>query len=165
MMPWRRVIDESARHFSDEVDQRVQAGRPGGIYEEERRSTKMVWTRSSADTRSKNVWILHGGVPILTAEDMVRPASSEEYLEKELLGTEGQEARGLLYEEVRGPGQPGLGVQPAYLDYIEKRTRPTNRRFLQGGDEDEDGSRKRMRQLIKEEQHRREPTGRAHLPD
>ena len=62
----------------------------------------MVWTRSSADT-SKNVWILHGGVPILTAEDMVRPASSEEYLEKELLGTEGQEARGLLYEEVRGP--------------------------------------------------------------
>ena len=33
----------------------------------------------------KNVWILHGGVPILTAENMVRPASSEEYLEKEIL--------------------------------------------------------------------------------
>ena len=118
----------------------------------------------------KNVWILHGGVPILTAENMVRPASSEEYLEKELLGTEGQEARGLLYEEVRGPGQPGLGVQPAYLDYIEKRTRPTNRRFLQGGDEYEDGLRKRMRQLIKEQEaeelgDRREPTGQAHLPE
>ena len=26
----------------------------------------------------KNVWILHGGVPILTADSMVRPASSEE---------------------------------------------------------------------------------------
>lgn len=104
----------------------------------------MVWTRPSADTRRyKNVWSLHGGVPILTAENMVRPASSEEYREKELLGTEGQEARGLLYEEVRGPGLDNLDLE------FNQHTWTTSRR--EQDQKNEDSSKEEMKMKMDRE--------------
>ena len=107
----------------------------------------------------KNVWILHGGVPILTAENMVRPASSEESLEKEQLGSmKGKKrGRGLLYEDTQEPPQIGLGPQPAYLDFRGdeaegEKTKPNIPPTEYGGGDPEDDSPKRMRQVIQEQE-------------
>ena len=69
-------------------------------------------------TEGKNVWIMHGGVPILTAENMVRPSSSEGYLEKELLGSKKgtKRTRGVIYENLEQRDQVRRGEQPSYLD-------------------------------------------------
>ena len=122
----------------------------------------------------KNVWIMHGGVPILTSETMVRAATSEEYLTKELIGvTKGKKrGRGLLYEDPAQHHQLGSTGQPSYLDLRKVEDdedaagaalprgglgniAPTER----GGDEDE--SPKRMRALIREEEKKQEDEARS----
>ena len=124
----------------------------------------------------KNVWIMHGGVPILTSETMVRAATSEEYLAKELLGvSKGKKrARGLLYENPAQHHQFGSTGQPSYLDLRKSEddedqtgaalprgignAAPTER----GGDEEE--SPKRMRALIRDEEKRQEDEARYRAP-
>ena len=122
----------------------------------------------------KNVWIMHGGVPILTSETMVRAATSEEYLTKELIGvTKGKKrGRGLLYEDPAQHHQLGSTGQPSYLDLRKVEDdedaagaalprgglgniAPTER----GGDEDE--SPKRMRALIRDEEKKQEDEARS----
>ncbi len=116
----------------------------------------------------KNVWIMHGGVPILTAENMVRPSSSEEHLEKELLGYRkgNKRTRGWMYEEIRQPHQLAGGAQPGYMDLrnrgdegesfaeiIGYKPQPGGvQAVTERGDEEGEESPKRMRELIREEE-------------
>ena len=118
----------------------------------------------------KNVWIMHGGVPILTADNMIRPSSSEEHLEKELLGHRkgNKRARGWIHEEVRQPHQLAGGVQPSYMDLRNRGDEGESFEEIIGykprtggaqavterGDEDGEESPKRMRELVREEEEK-----------
>ena len=71
----------------------------------------------------RNVWLLHGGVPIVISEAMVRPACPEELLESELLQkrTKGvKRFRGFGYEDVSQPHQLGTGQQQSYMDFSKE---------------------------------------------
>ena len=68
----------------------------------------------------RNIWILHGGVPIIIADTMVRPACPEELLEHELLGkrTKGvKRFRGFGYEDVVRSHQLDTEQQQSYMDF------------------------------------------------
>ena len=115
----------------------------------------------------KNVWILHGGVPVVTSTAMVRPSCPEELLEYELLGRRSKgvkRLRGFGYDDVVRSHQMDTQQQQSYMDFrkverddmeddlaqefrlpysIPATVPPTEA----GGDEE---SPKRMRQLEKE---------------
>ena len=103
----------------------------------------------------KNVWLLHGGVPMLIGNHMIRPSNPEELLEGELLNRkkDNKRRRGVLYEDVRQPHQFDRPEQQGFLDLREEeQSRPAMPSM--GGvpptEPPEDDSPKRMRTFIKE---------------
>ena len=106
----------------------------------------------------RNVWLLHGGVPIVISEAMIRPACFEEILESELLQkrTKGvKRFRGFGYEDVAQPHQLGTSQQQSYMDFskeIEKDLledfRPGTAAPTEAGGDDE--SPKRRREVVQE---------------
>ena len=103
----------------------------------------------------RNLWILHGGVPIVIADTMVRPSCPEELLEHELLGkrTKGvKRFRGFGYEDVAQPHQFGSAQQQSYMDFrrddVEKdlleEFRPGTAAPTEVGGDDESPKRRRQ---------------------
>ena len=66
----------------------------------------------------KNVWLLHGGVPLLIGTHMVRPSNPEEFIEAELLGRKKSRKRvhDVIYDDVRQPHQLDQPQQQGFLD-------------------------------------------------
>ena len=112
----------------------------------------------------KNIWVLHGGVPIITSVHMVRPATAEQFLEEELLGKRKGRKRPRAFdrEDVSQPHQlHGQGGQPGFLDIRQKEANDAGESMAEilglsesrggttvaGGDPE---SPKRMRALIEE---------------
>ena len=109
----------------------------------------------TGDSLGRNLWILHGGVPIVIADTMVRPSCPEELLEHELLGkrTKGvKRFRGFGYEDVAQPHQFGSAQQQSYMDFrrgdVEKdlldEFRPGTAAPTEVGGDDESPKRRRQ---------------------
>ena len=110
----------------------------------------------------KNIWVLHGGVPIITSVHMVRPATAEQFLEEEILGKRKgkKRPRAFAREDVAQPHQlHGQAGQPGYLDFRQGQNADEGESMAQilgldqpragttvaGGDEE---SPKRRREMI-----------------
>ncbi len=71
----------------------------------------------------KNVWLLHGGIPMLIGNHMVRACNPEELLEAELLDRRkgNKQRRGVFYEDVRQPHQfEEQSQQQGFMDLRER---------------------------------------------
>ena len=107
----------------------------------------------------KNVWLLHGGVPMLIGNHMIRPSNPEELLEGELLNRrkDNKRRRGVLYEDVRQPHQFDRPEQQGFLDLREGEPAGASLPLMGGTPPTEppgDDSPKRMRRLIEEEEEK-----------
>ena len=71
----------------------------------------------------KNVWLLHGGIPLLIGNHMIRACNPEELLEAELLDRKkgNKRRRGVFYEDVRQPHQfDEQSQQQGFMDLRER---------------------------------------------
>ena len=122
-------------------------------------------------TEGKNVWLLHGGVPILTSDTMIRPSSPEEHLEAELLGGRRgtKRTKGVVFKDVEQMHHLRPDEKPSYMDFRGYQDEGESFEEIIGLPkatgagvaptvvaEDDDESPKRMRRFIQEEEDKRE---------
>ena len=124
-------------------------------------------------TEGKNVWLLHGGVPILTSDTMIRPSSPEEHLEAELLGGRRgtKRTKGVVFKDVEQIHHLRPEEKPSYMDFRGYQDEGESFEEILGVPtpkmptgvgiaptvvaEDDDESPKRMRRLIQEEEDKK----------